>query len=293
MGCSSSTPIMSSFAFDKKVENARRDIGIGTTTFSSSQQQQYNIEHQHRHQQEEESNQQEQEPYSGQYIMWYVDRNRTKNSMSNLSFSAVTMATNGNNNQSDNNNMAAAHVKIAKCIGYKISGRKVDVDGKSVVEDGFVNAKNGKAWWVEQFMSGNDIGVRVLSVGVFHFKDQAFVGKWQSSAGYRGKYTSFDANLPLTTTEISTDNSTDDDGNDDSDTESTFAVGELVPDELSSSSQLQQQQQQYQDYIPIVMAKAEEGILFNSMKKPKKVVGRRNNTTTFDNMYYSNVSRNR
>merc|ERR1712157_161646 len=156
------------------------------------------------------------------------------------------------------------------------SGRKIDVDGDSYLEDGFVRVRDGKCWWTERFTSGDDIGLRVLSKGIFDFKEQEFAGSWETSSRHSGEYTTFQADLPNRSA-----------GGDDS---GAIAIATLVTEESPLQQQQEQQLQElHQDIIPIVMAKIE---LQNSFKlKGNEFSGSKNNRHDIRHMYYPNGTR--
>lgn len=74
--------------------------------------------------------------------------------------------------------------------GYTIEGEGSDVDGTTKVTDGYISY-SGNAWWLEETLSGQDAGLKILSKGTFDFSNNSFSGTWRSSSKYQGKYVSF------------------------------------------------------------------------------------------------------
>lgn len=60
--------------------------------------------------------------------------------------------------------------------GFRISGQGSDIDGSTVVEDGFAKC-DGTCWWIERAITG-DVGLLMLSRGQFNFQQQIFHGTW-------------------------------------------------------------------------------------------------------------------
>jgi len=81
--------------------------------------------------------------------------------------------------------------------GYRISGQGNDIDGETVIEDGFVTNDGDAAWWRERTITG-DVGLQVLSKGRFDFQQRAFYGVWMANTRITASYISFcasDANI--------------------------------------------------------------------------------------------------
>jgi hypothetical protein len=77
--------------------------------------------------------------------------------------------------------------------GYKISGKYIDKGGEeSRIKQGFVRLDGNGAFWVDEYVSGDDIGMKVLNEGTFDFQLNNFEGRWYSSTGYQGEFKSFD-----------------------------------------------------------------------------------------------------
>lgn len=107
------------------------------------------------------------EPQSGTYITRYVDRGNNCGGEARLQF-----------------------VDSSDGRGYMISGTSKDEDGESIVNEGFASYDGEKAWWKDTCVTG-DVGMSVLNEGSFNFKTNTFSGKWTSSTGVSGKFTSF------------------------------------------------------------------------------------------------------
>ena len=73
--------------------------------------------------------------------------------------------------------------------GYTIDGDGNDADGITQFTDGFVTY-SGNAWWLEETLSGQDKGLKILSRGKFDFVNHTFTGTWRSSTECSGVYTS-------------------------------------------------------------------------------------------------------
>mmetsp|Transcript_1557 Transcript_1557/g.2134 ORF Transcript_1557/g.2134 Transcript_1557/m.2134 type:complete len:331 (-) Transcript_1557:367-1359(-) len=108
------------------------------------------------------------QPYSGQYTTSFVDPDSKVSH--NASLCLFFTPTNG---------------------GFQIAGQGSDIDGNTVVEEGFATY-DGAAWWRERTISG-DVGLEVLSRGTFHYPSQTFQGTWMASTMVTGPYASFAA----------------------------------------------------------------------------------------------------
>lgn len=73
---------------------------------------------------------------------------------------------------------------------YKIEGQCRDADGSATITEGF-STYSGDTWWVEETLSGNDKGLKVLTEGKFDFMSNTFSGTWRANNGVLGKYKSF------------------------------------------------------------------------------------------------------
>jgi hypothetical protein len=122
----------------------------------------------------------EQPPKSGEYNVVYTDRGTTAKGIANLIFTDLNDGR-----------------------GYKISGTYVDKDGESRIKEGFVRFDGTDAFWVEEYVSGSDIGMNVLNEGVFDFQMNKFDGRWYSSTGYHGEFKKFE--LTASNCETTTD----------------------------------------------------------------------------------------
>jgi|EP00970_Alexandrium_tamarense_P009013 hypothetical protein len=94
--------------------------------------------------------------------------------------------------------------------GYTIEGEAIDADGTTKFKDGFVTY-DGVCWWLEETMSGQDTGLKVLSQGTFDFTKNTFTGTWRSSSKCQGQYTSFTCRNVVTTFPDTNDNGGEDD----------------------------------------------------------------------------------
>ncbi len=112
------------------------------------------------------------QPYSGQYTTVFVDPE------------------------------SGVHHNASLCIfftpdpqrqGFRISGQGSDIDGNTVIEDGFAKY-DGTTWWIEKTISG-DIGLAVLSRGKFNFYQHTFDGTWLANTMLSGPYLSFTATM--------------------------------------------------------------------------------------------------
>jgi hypothetical protein len=121
------------------------------------------------------------EPKSGEYDVVYTDRGKTSKGVAHLTFKDL----NGGR-------------------GYNISGKYVDRDGEARIEQGCVRHDGSDAYWVDDYVSGNDFGMNVLNRGVFDFQLNKFEGHWYSSTGYQGEFKSFElrANSSDTITDL-------------------------------------------------------------------------------------------
>jgi len=75
--------------------------------------------------------------------------------------------------------------------GYKLSGEGSDIDGDTVIEDGFCS-HDGTAYWRERVVT-KDVGLIVLSKGKFDFSRRNFQGTWLASSMEEGSYIVFEA----------------------------------------------------------------------------------------------------
>jgi hypothetical protein len=75
--------------------------------------------------------------------------------------------------------------------GYKLSGEGSDIDGDTVIEDGFAS-HDGTAYWRERVVT-KDGGLIVLSRGKFDFSRRIFQGTWLASTMEQGSYIVFEA----------------------------------------------------------------------------------------------------
>ena len=114
-------------------------------------------------------------PYSGQYVAAFIDPETQvhHSAMINLSFQKDT--TNSYSNS-----------------GYFLSGHGSDVDGKTIIEEGYAYP-NGMAWWIERTVSDGDIGLVVISRGRFDYGQRTFEGMWLANTMLEAPYTSFSA----------------------------------------------------------------------------------------------------
>jgi len=110
----------------------------------------------------------QQQPYSGQYTTTFID---PESNVSHNAALCLFFTPSGN--------------------GYRIGGQGSDIDGNTIVEDGFA-AFDGNAWWRERTISG-DVGLHVLSRGIFHYPSKTFQGTWLASSMVTGPYVSFTA----------------------------------------------------------------------------------------------------
>ena len=110
------------------------------------------------------------QPYSGQYTTSFIDPE-----------SGVR----------HNASLCLFFAPDAQRQGYRISGQGSDIDGNTIVEDGFVNY-DGTCWWIERTISG-DVGLQVLSRGRFNFHQGTFDGNWLANTMLSGQYLSFKA----------------------------------------------------------------------------------------------------
>jgi hypothetical protein len=75
--------------------------------------------------------------------------------------------------------------------GFRISGQGSDIDGNTIIEDGFAKY-DGSCWWIEKTITG-DVGLQVLSRGRFNFYQRTFEGSWLANTMLGGPYSSFSA----------------------------------------------------------------------------------------------------
>jgi len=87
--------------------------------------------------------------------------------------------------------------EVHNCNGYRISGKGSDVDGETIIEDGFVTYDGNAAWWRERTVTG-DFGLQVLSKGRFDFQTRSFSGVWKANTNISGSYISFRASTTNT-----------------------------------------------------------------------------------------------
>ena len=73
--------------------------------------------------------------------------------------------------------------------GFRISGQGSDIDGSTIIEDGFAKY-DGTCWWKERAVTG-DVGLLVLSRGRFNFHQNTFEGTWLANSMISGPYLSF------------------------------------------------------------------------------------------------------
>lgn len=73
--------------------------------------------------------------------------------------------------------------------GFRISGQGSDIDGSTIIEDGFAKY-DGTCWWIERTITG-DVGLLVLSRGRFNFHQNTFEGTWLANSMISGPYLSF------------------------------------------------------------------------------------------------------
>jgi len=111
------------------------------------------------------------QPFSGQYTTSFVDPESGKHHNASISI-FFTPDPRGN--------------------GYRINGQGSDIDGNTVIEDGFANY-DGSAWWIERNITG-DLTLEVLSRGTFNFHQHKFEGTWLANTMLGGPYLSFAAN---------------------------------------------------------------------------------------------------
>lgn len=78
--------------------------------------------------------------------------------------------------------------------GYRLSGDGQDVDGITVIEDGYCNY-DGTAWWKERTVT-RDLGLQVVSRGKFDFATRTFRGNWLANSGEGAAYITFKAVEP-------------------------------------------------------------------------------------------------
>jgi len=110
------------------------------------------------------------QPFSGQYTTSFVDPESGTHHNASISI-FFTPDPHGN--------------------GYRINGQGGDIDGNTVIEDGFAN-DDGNAWWIEKNING-DLSLQVLSKGKFNFYQHAFEGTWLANTMLGGPYLSFAA----------------------------------------------------------------------------------------------------
>jgi len=106
-------------------------------------------------------------PKNGTYSMAYVDRGSTHEGTVQLSFHDVG-------------------------DGYNLSGEVRDSDGRSIIDEGFVTY-DGRAYWKDKCLesSSGDVGMAVVSKGLFDFETSNFQGNWTAITGHDGPYTRF------------------------------------------------------------------------------------------------------
>lgn len=73
--------------------------------------------------------------------------------------------------------------------GFRITGQGSDIDGSTIIEDGFAKY-DGTCWWKERAITG-DVGLLVLSRGKFNFFQNTFEGTWLANSMISGPYLSF------------------------------------------------------------------------------------------------------
>ena len=115
-------------------------------------------------------NQSNVQPYSGQYTTSFID------------------PTSGTRH---NASLCLFFTPDPQRQGFRISGQGSDIDGSTVIEDGFAKY-DGRCWWIERAITG-DVGLLVLSKGQFNFHQHTFQGTWLANTMLSGPYLSFQA----------------------------------------------------------------------------------------------------
>lgn len=111
-------------------------------------------------------------PKSGIYLAEYSDRGNVRGSEVYLTFTEVDGR-------------------------YQITGKSIDIDGQTVIDEGYVCYNGAVAYWKETYTTG-DVGMQVANYGTFNFLNHSMTnGEWTADVGVEGWFNSFKFSRPF------------------------------------------------------------------------------------------------
>jgi len=111
-------------------------------------------------------------PKSGIYLAVYSDRGNVRNAEVYLIFNEVDGR-------------------------YQITGKSIDIDGQTVIDEGYVCYNGAITYWKETYTTG-DVGMQVANYGHFNFLTNSMTqGEWTADKGVEGWFQSFKFSRPF------------------------------------------------------------------------------------------------